>query len=38
MTLGGDRGLSWQIGVWDAMAEVYLREIDRRFEPIVGTS
>jgi SAM-dependent methyltransferase len=36
MTLGGDRGLNWQIGVWDAMAEVYLREIDRRFEPIVG--
>ena len=35
MTLGGDQGLAWQIGVWDAMAEVYVREIDRRFEPIV---
>lgn len=35
MTLGGDRGLTWQIGVWDGMAEVYVREIDRRFEPII---
>ena len=31
MTLGEDRGLTWQIGVWDDMAEVYLREIDQRF-------
>ena len=36
MTLSGDRGLTWQIGVWDAMAELYVREIDRRFEPIIG--
>lgn len=35
MTLGGDRGLTWQIGVWDDMAEVYVREIDRRFEPVI---
>ena len=35
MTLGEDRGLAWQIGVWDDMADVYVREIDRRFRPII---
>ena len=35
MTLGGDQGVTWQIGVWDAMAEVYVREIDQRFGPTV---
>ena len=35
MTPDEDRGLAWQIGVWDDMAEVYVREIDRRFAPIV---
>lgn len=25
----------WQIGVWDRMAPLYLREIDRRFAPVV---
>ena len=28
-------GLAWQIGVWDRMSDVYLREIDRRFAPVV---
>jgi SAM-dependent methyltransferase len=35
MTLGEDRGLTWQTGVWDDMADVYVREIDRRFAPII---
>lgn len=28
-------GLTWQIGVWNRMSEAYLREIDRRFAPVV---
>jgi len=28
-------GLAWQIGVWNRISDVYLREIDRRFEPVV---
>jgi len=28
-------GVAWQIGVWDRMSDVYLREIDRRFAPVV---
>lgn len=28
-------GLAWQIGVWNRISPVYLREIDRRFEPVV---
>ena len=35
MTDGGDRALTWQIGVWDDMAEAYLREIDPRFGPVI---
>jgi SAM-dependent methyltransferase len=35
MTLGEDRGLAWQIGVWEDMADVYVREIDQRFRPII---
>jgi SAM-dependent methyltransferase len=27
--------LAWQIGVWDQMAPVYIREIDKRFVPII---
>ncbi len=28
----GDReGLDWQIGVWNRISEIYLREIDQRF-------
>jgi SAM-dependent methyltransferase len=29
-------GLAWQTGVWNRISNIYLREIDRRFEPIVG--
>jgi SAM-dependent methyltransferase len=28
-------GLTWQIGVWNRISDVYAREIDRRFEPVV---
>jgi enediyne biosynthesis protein CalE5 len=28
-------GLAWQISVWDRMVPVYVREIDKRFGPIV---
>lgn len=28
-------GLAWQIGVWNRMSDVYVREIDRRFAPVV---
>ena len=27
--------LAWQIGVWNGISEIYLREIDRRFAPVV---
>jgi len=30
-----DAGLAWQVGVWDRMAEVYQREIDSRFGPVI---
>lgn len=29
------RGLEWQVGVWDRMSELYLREIDPRFATVV---
>jgi SAM-dependent methyltransferase len=28
-------GVAWQTGVWNRMSDVYLREIDRRFAPVV---
>jgi SAM-dependent methyltransferase len=28
-------GLVWQIGVWNQMAPVYIREVDKRFVPVV---
>jgi SAM-dependent methyltransferase len=27
--------LAWQVGVWNGISEIYLREIDRRFAPVV---
>ena len=30
-----DRGLEWQIGIWDRMSEPYLRDVDQRFVPVV---
>ena len=28
-------GLAWQTSVWDRMSDVYVREVDRRFVPVV---
>ena len=25
-------GLKWQVGVWDRISSIYLREVDKRFE------
>ena len=30
-----NRGLAWQIGVWDQISQIYRDEIDPRFEPVV---
>ena len=30
-----DEALSWQIGVWNGISEIYPSEIDRRFAPVV---
>ena len=30
-----DKGIAWQIGVWDGMAQPYERELDRRFTSVV---
>jgi len=29
------QGLTWQIGVWDRIAQIYLSDIDKRFAPVV---
>ena len=29
------QALAWQVGVWNGISEIYLREIDRRFAPVV---
>jgi len=29
------KGLEWQVGVWDRISELYLREVDRCFAPVV---
>ena len=31
-----DEGFAWQLRVWDQMADVYWREIDTRFGPVIG--
>src|SRR5262245_13435958 len=28
-------GLAWQVGVWNRISDIYQREIDRRFAPVV---
>jgi SAM-dependent methyltransferase len=28
-------GLAWQLGVWNRISDIYLREIDQRFAPVV---
>jgi SAM-dependent methyltransferase len=38
MSTDGDRdrtGLAWQIGIWDRMAPIYIREVDQRFAPVI---
>ena len=30
-----DTALAWQVGVWDRISDIYLREIDKRFAPVV---
>jgi SAM-dependent methyltransferase len=30
-----ERGLAWQVGVWDRMAGPYVKEVDTRFEPVI---
>ena len=29
------QALQWQIGVWDGISGIYIREIDRLFAPVV---
>ena len=29
------RGLQWQVGVWDRISQLYVREMDRRFATVV---
>jgi ubiquinone/menaquinone biosynthesis C-methylase UbiE len=29
------QGLEWQVGVWDRISQLYLREVDARFAPVV---
>ena len=31
----GQEALTWQIGVWDQISQLYVREIDRRFSSVV---
>jgi SAM-dependent methyltransferase len=30
------QGFQWQVGVWDRISQLYLREVDPRFAPVVG--
>lgn len=30
-----DEGFAWQVGVWDRMADVYQKKIDKRFGPVI---
>src|SRR5690242_6344561 len=32
---GLDQALAWQTRVWDGIADTYVREIERRFAPVV---
>ena len=29
------QGLQWQVGVWNRISQLYLREVDARFGPVV---
>ena len=35
MTDNRTEGFAWQLRVWDRMADVYQREIDTRFGPVI---
>lgn len=36
MTTGDeDKGFEWQVGVWDTISDLYVREIDKRFVPVI---
>ncbi len=28
-------GLAWQLGIWDQIPQLYAREVDKRFAPVV---
>src|ERR1051325_4326652 len=30
-----DEGMKWQVGVWDRISPIYLREIDNRFTGVI---
>lgn len=32
---GLEKAFEWQVGIWDGMANVYQKEIDKRFAPVV---
>ena len=32
-----EKGLAWQVGVWDRISQIYWSEIDSRFEPVVDS-
>src|SRR5262245_50580450 len=32
---GGDAAFAWQVDVWDRMSSPYVRDVDRRFAPVV---
>lgn len=34
-TRAEQQGLQWQVGVWDTMSQIYLREVDPRFATVV---
>ncbi len=35
MAMQQEEALAWQVGVWDRISQMYLREVDRRFVPVV---
>lgn len=35
MVEADQEGLAWQVGVWNRISDIYLSEIDQRFEPVV---
>lgn len=29
------KGFEWQVGIWDSISDLYIREIDKRFVPVI---